>query len=186
MLVTDRKDLNDRYFVLYDRGRALGEKRFRYAEVVYMYKMCSSQPLVLHSWERIDEIAEWKKQSFSWYRQNLGLVDWIMFNCGPFGTKNYYWMVMAIFDQEFGFLKEDFVRMIKVKGIDSRPLFYPLRSIPAYSPFASPCEAHLRNMVSYRVSHHGVNFPRGGNMTWESVGYVYNAIKGVLSVGLFF
>lgn len=98
-------------------------------------------------------------------------------------AKNSYWMVTAIFDPKFGLLKEDVIRMMKEKGIDLRPFFYPLSSQPAYAAFASAREAHIRNTVSYRVSPYGVNLPCGMSITCESVNYVCAAVKGVIGVG---
>jgi perosamine synthetase len=181
MLVTDRKDLYDRCLALRDHGRAPGEKMFWNAEVGYKYKMSSMQAaLGLAQLERIEELVERKRQIFSWYRDNLQSVEGITLNCEPSGTKNSYWMVTAIFDPGFGLLKEDVIRLLKEKGIDLRPFFYPLSSQPAYSGLDLACEARERNLVSYRVSPYGVNLPCGMTMTCESVGYVCDAVKGVV------
>jgi perosamine synthetase len=91
-------------------------------------------------------------------------------------------MVTAIFDSKFGLFKEEIMRMMKEKGIDLRPFFYPLSSQPAYSAFASALDAHIRNTVSYRVSPYGVNLPCGMNMTCECVNYVCDAVKKVVGV----
>jgi len=181
MLVTDRKDLYDRCLVLRDHGRAPGEKMFWNAEVGYKYKMSSMQAaLGLAQLERIEELVERKRQIFTWYRQNLQSVEGITLNCEPSGTKNSYWMVTAIFDPKFGLLKEDIMRMMKEKGIDLRPFFYPLSSQPAYAALAHAQEAQVKNNVAYRISPYGVNLPCGMNMDKQKVEYVCNEVKQVL------
>jgi perosamine synthetase len=181
MLVTDRKDLYDRCLALRDHGRAPGEKMFWNAEVGYKYKMSNMQAaLGLAQLERIDELVERKRQIFSWYRQNLQSVGGITLNYEVPGIKNSYWMVTAIFDPKFGLLKEEVIQMMKEKGIDLRPFFYPLSSQPAYSAFASACEARGRNTVSYRISPYGVNLPCGMNMDEDTVGIVCNELKRVI------
>jgi perosamine synthetase len=132
--------------------------------------------------ERIEELVERKRQIFSWYRENLLLVEGITLNCEPSGTKNSYWMVTAIFDLKFRLLKEDVIRLMKEKGIDLRPFFYPLSSEPAYSELASSLEASGRNIISYRISPYGVNLPCGMNITRESVNYICDAVRVVLNV----
>ncbi|MEI6294248.1 MAG: DegT/DnrJ/EryC1/StrS family aminotransferase [Methanomicrobiales archaeon] len=180
MLVTDRKDLFERCLILRDHGRALGDKMFWNAEVGYKYKMSSMQAaLGLAQLERIDELVNRKRQIFGWYQENLQTVDGITLNCEPSGTKNSYWMVTAIFDPKFGLLKEDVMCLLKDKGIDSRPFFYPLSSQPAYSGLDLACEARERNVMAYRVSPYGVNLPCGMTITSESVNYVCDAVKGV-------
>ena len=181
MLVTDRKDLYDRCLTLRDHGRAPGEKMFWNAEVGYKYKMSSMQAaLGLAQLERIDDLVERKRQIFSWYQENLQSIEGITLNCEPSGTKNSYWMVTAIFDPKFGLSKEDIIQMLKEKGIDSRPFFYPLSSQPAYDSLASAREARGRNGVAYRVSPYGVNLPCGMNMDKQKVEYVCNEVKRVL------
>ena len=183
MLVTDRKDIYDRCLALRDHGRAPGEKMFWNAEVGYKYKMSSLQAaLGLAQLERIDELVERKRQIFSWYQENLQAIEGITLNCEPSGTKNSYWMVTAIFSPKLGLFKEDIIQMLKEKGIDSRPFFYPLSSQPAYHSLSSAHEAEVRNTVSYRISPNGVNLPCGMNMTCEHVNYVCNAVKKVVSV----
>jgi len=181
MLVTDRKDLYERCLALRDHGRAPGEKMFWNAEVGYKYKMSSMQAaLGLAQLERIEELVEKKRQIFSWYQQNLQLVEGITLNYEGPGTKNSYWMVTAIFDPKFGLLKEEIIRRMKEKNIDLRPFFYPLSSQPAYSGVASAIEAKERNAVSYRISPYGVNLPCGMNMTKESVAYVCKNVKKII------
>jgi len=72
--------------------------------------------------------------------------------------------------------------MIKAKGIDSRPFFYPISSQPAYDSLASAREARGRNVVSYRISPYGVNLPCGVNIIYKSVIYVCEAVKKVVGV----
>jgi len=183
MLVTDREDLYSRCLILRDHGRAPGEKMFWNAEVGYKYKMSSMQAaLGLAQLERIEELVEKKRQIFSWYQQNLQLVEGITLNYEGPGTKNSYWMVTAIFDPKFGLLKEEIIRRMKEKNIDLRPFFYPLSSQPAYSGVASAIEAKERNAVSYRISPCGVNLPCGMNMTKESVKYVCDVLKKVVGI----
>jgi perosamine synthetase len=184
MLVTDRKDLYDRCLALRDHGKAPGEKMFWNAEVGYKYKMSSMQAaLGLAQLERIEELVDKKRQVFSWYQQDLESVEGVKLNHESPGTKNTYWMVTAIFEPEFGILKEDLIRRLKEKNIDLRPFFYPLSSQPAYSAFISARKARKRNIVSYRISPYGVNLPCGMNMTTERASYVCDAIKQVLIVG---
>jgi perosamine synthetase len=183
MLVTGREDIYQRCLALRDHGRAPGEKMFWNAEVGFKYKMSSMQAaLGLAQLERIEELVDRKRQIFTWYQKNLQPVEGITLNCEPSGTKNSYWMVTAIFDPKFGLFKEDIMRMMKEKGIDLRPFFYPLSSQPAYTALTSARKARRRNNVAYRISPYGVNLPCGMNMDEERVEFVFNAIKEVIDV----
>lgn len=45
------------------------------------------------------------------------------------------------------------------EGIDSRPMFNPLSSLPAYEGQSGSILAAQRNEVSYRLSPYGINLP---------------------------
>ncbi|MEN6358437.1 MAG: DegT/DnrJ/EryC1/StrS family aminotransferase [Smithella sp.] len=181
MLVTDQKEIFDRCLILRDHGRAVREKMFWNSEVGYKYKMSSLQAaLGLAQLERINDLVDRKRQIFSWYRMNLESINGISLNSEPPGTKNSYWMVTAIFDPKFGRMKEEVMRLMKERGIDLRPFFYPLSSQPAYSELPHIREMQIRNTVSYRISPYGVNLPCGMNMTKESVKYVCDNLRDIL------
>jgi perosamine synthetase len=180
MLVTNREDLYQRCLTLRDHGRVLGKKMFWNAEVGYKYKMSSMQAaLGLAQLERIDELVEKKRQIYRWYLEKLQLIKGITLNCEPSGTKNSYWMVTAIFDSKFGLLKEEIMGMMMVKGIDTRPFFYPLSSQPAYAELNQAQIAQIKNKVAYRVSPYGVNLPCGMNLTREHVNFICDELKKV-------
>ncbi|MCL0035064.1 DegT/DnrJ/EryC1/StrS family aminotransferase [Thermodesulfovibrionales bacterium] len=66
------------------------------------------------------------------------------------------------------------------KGIDCRPFFHPLSSIPAYQDLEDAREARQRNTIAYKISPYGLNLPCGMNMTKETVGYVCDILKSIL------
>lgn len=180
MLVTDQKDLYERCLTLRDHGRAPGEKMFWNAEVGFKYKMSSMQAaLGLAQLERIEELVEKKRQIFSWYQQNLKLVEGITLNFEPTNTKNSYWMVTAIFNPKLGLLKEEIICRFNIMDINLRPFFYPLSSEPAYNMLPEARKARDRNEVSYRIAPYGVNLPSGMNMTEKLVKYVCEKIKEI-------
>ena len=60
-----------------------------------------------------------------------GIVRFSLNNEGP-DVKNTYWMVTAIVDPELGLQKESLIDLTSESGIECRPFFYPLSSLPAY------------------------------------------------------
>jgi perosamine synthetase len=71
--------------------------------------------------------------------------------------------------------KEEMIRVLGERGIDSRPFFYPLSSLPAYA-------AKADNPVAYRLSPHAINLPSALNLTEGQVADVCEAVKAVLGV----
>jgi perosamine synthetase len=181
MLVTDRPEIYERVLFLRDHGRRPEDKMFWNTEVAYKYKMSSMQAaLGVAQLERVDELVERKRQIFAWYQQGLAGVEGITLNFEAEGIKNTFWMVTAILAEQLGLSKERFIGLMKEHGIDCRPFFYPLSSLPAYRKVPQALEARRRNIVSYRISPHGVNLPSGLNLTAAQVRYVSQTLQDIL------
>jgi perosamine synthetase len=181
MLVTDDTQLFDRARFLRDHGRKPGDRMFFNHEVAHKYKMSSMQAaLGLAQLERIDELLEHKRRIFSWYEQDLQDVEGIRLNYEAPGTHNVYWMVTVILDPKFELKKERLMEIMDGLNIDTRPFFFPLSSIPAYSETEQASAARSRNHVSYRLTPYGINLPSGLNMTEELVRRVCDALKEIL------
>jgi perosamine synthetase len=182
MLVTDRPEIYERVLFLRDHGRRPGDKMFWNTEVAYKYKMSSMQAaLGVAQLERIDELVERKRQIFAWYQQELAGVEGLTLNFEAEGTKNTFWMVTAVLAEDLGLGKERLIELMQEHGIDCRPFFYPLSSLPAYENVPGAHEVWRKNLISYRVSPYGVNLPSGLNLTAEQVRLVSQTLQGILA-----
>jgi perosamine synthetase len=175
MLVTDSVEIYERCLVLRDHGRKLDEKTFWNSEVAYKYKMSNLQAaLGLGQLERIEQLVDAKRQIFAWYKEILESESSICLNSERPEVKNSYWMVTAIVE---GVNKEKLGSILKTEGIDTRPFFYPLSTLPAY--------AHLNatrlQSVASRISPYGINLPSALSLTKSQVHFV---AKTLLQVSL--
>lgn len=181
MLLTDDRALLKRCRFLADHGRAPGERLFWNSEIAHKYKMSSMQAaLGLAQLERIEELVERKRQIFDWYRESLEGVEGLTLNYESPDIKNTYWMVTAV-ASELGLEKELFIGKLREKGIDCRPVFYPLSSLPAYSKLPQSGEARARNASAYALSPFGVNLPSGFDLTRDKVHHVCAQVRTILS-----
>jgi perosamine synthetase len=98
--------------------------------------------------------------------------DLLTLNHEPDEVKSIYWMVTAIVDPSLRMTKTDLLGRMSSDGIDCRPFFYPLSSLPAYSGTPRATLARERNVHAYALSEAGLNLPSGFNMTREKVAYV--------------
>jgi perosamine synthetase len=181
MLVTNRDDVAARALVLRDHGRVPGDRMFWNREVGFKYRMSSLQAaLGLAQLERIEHLVATKRQIFSWYQSELSGVSAVRLNAEPPGTINPYWMVTAILDPALGVGKQAVADRLSQEGIDSRPFFNPLSSLPAYQGRPEAEAAGSRNQVSYSLSPWGINLPSGLNMTQDLVKRVCISLKAIL------
>jgi len=183
MLVTNSEHIYKLCLCLRDHGRDPGDKMFWNTEVAYKYKMSSMQAaLGLAQLERINELVEHKRQIFNWYRSELNNLEGLTLNYESPDTKNTYWMVTVIIYEMFGINKEELITKMANRGIDCRPFFYPLSSLPAYQYMEEAKRAQQRNVTSYKISPYGLNLPCGLNMTRDRVSYVCNNLKSALGL----
>jgi perosamine synthetase len=182
MLVTDDERLFRRAQVLRDHGRQPGDRMFFNTEVAHKYKMSSLQAaLGLAQIERVEELVEGKRRIFGWYREELGSVPGVTLNAEPAGTKNSYWMSTIVLDPSLGLGKTELMSRLSAKGIDTRPFFHPLSSLPAYASLPEAKAALRRNSTSYRVAAYGVNLPSPLNLTREQAAYVGAAVRASIA-----
>lgn len=182
ILLTDREDLYQRAAILRDHGRQPGSVMFWNTEVAYKYKMSSMQAaLGLAQLERIEELITRKREQFDWYKQELTGVKGITMNAEPKGTRNSYWMVTVVLDPELGVNKTQLMERLGQQGIDTRPFFHPLSSIPAYEDLEQARFARERNKDAYRISPYAVNLPSALVLDKSQIKYVCDKLKEILA-----
>ena len=182
MLVTDRDDIFDRVCFLRDHGRVPGDVNFFNREVAFKYKMSSMQAaLGLAQVERAAELVGRKREIFAWYQDALGSLPGVSLNPTSPGTKNSYWMSTILLNSSFDIGKQAFAEELARRGVETRPFFHPLSSIPAYEQTEEAAKARTRNVASYQVSPYGVNLPCGLNLTREQADFVCDQIRTVIS-----
>lgn len=183
MLVTDRDEVHERVLCLRDHGRAPGDVAFFNREVAFKYKLSAMQAALGHAQlERIDELLARKLEIFGWYREELDGVDGLVLNAQAPGTKSTYWMVTVLVDPAFGVGKQELGERLRGLGVDTRPFFHPLSSIPAYREREQARRARERNAVAYALSPRGINLPSALLLTRDDVHAACDALRRVLGL----
>jgi perosamine synthetase len=179
MLVTDDEKIYARVQFLRDHGRAAGEKMFWNTEVAFKYKMSALQAaLGLAQLERIDELVGKKREIMGWYREELADLPWITLNAEPAGVLNSYWMSTAILPARPENDKETLIRRLTEVGVDCRPFFYPLSTIPAYAALPAAAVARREHARAHELSRYGINLPCALRLTRDEVATVAHALRG--------
>ena len=139
-------------------------------EYGYKYKMSNLQAaLGLAQIERVDELVKNKIKIFNWYKDLLKDLP-LSLNPQHNGTKNSYWLPTVILPNNKNIDRNAFFTICKANGIDSRPLFYPLSSLPIFSPVKE-------NIVAYSIYSRGINLPSFNDICFEEVTKVVDLLK---------
>lgn len=172
MITTNNEFLCHRMRYLRDHAMTQ-EKRYWHTEVGFNYRMTNLQAaLGVAQFERIDELLAKKKEIFDWYEEELKYVKNISLNRQAPWAKNVYWMVcleLSGYDEK---RRDEFIRKLKEKNIDSRPYFYPVSHMPMYDDVVTP--------ITQRFFQKGLNLPSYFDISKEQVQYVCNTIKDEL------
>lgn len=153
MFVTQHADLYEKVLTLSNHGRARGQARQFWPDVVgFKYKMSNIQAAIgCAQMERIDELIAGKRRIFNYYAAHLRGLP-LKMNPEPAGTMNGYWMPTIVVDVDTSFDREALLNAFKADQIDGRVFFWPLSMLPMF-------QRKTENTVSYGLYRRAVNLP---------------------------
>lgn len=182
MVATDNVELFERMLILRDHGRPVGDSDFFNGDVAFKYKMSALQAaLGLAQLERLPELVEKKRQVFGWYEQAFAGLDGLIMNAEPAGSYNSYWMITMLLDSSLEIQASALRRYLHEQGIDTRPFFHPLSSLPAFAKSPHAERSRKQDVVSYDLASRGLNLPSGLLLQERDIARVADAVKSVLT-----
>lgn len=154
MFVTNDADLYERVLTLSNHGRARGQTRQFWPDVVgFKYKMSNVQAAIgCAQLERIDELVNRKREILAYYKTALEKLPGVAMNPEPPGTINGAWMPTVVFDRSLGITREMLQAAFTEENIDARVFFHPLSSLRAFN-------VALQNGASLSIPTRAINLP---------------------------
>ena len=172
MFVTNDSDLYEKVLTLSNHGRARGEVKQFWADVVgYKYKMSNIQAaLGCGQMERISELVQRKQQIFSDYKNKLAGLKGLSMNPEPAHTVHGAWMPTVVLDAAAGISREKLQKAFQAENIDARVFFYPLSGLRMFTPLR-------QNRHSWDIPRRAINLPSYHKMTEVEQDRVVAVIK---------
>ncbi len=125
------------------------------------------------------EMASWhvqrRRQIASWYREDLDGVSGITRQAEQPWASHAYWMFSVLLDEAAADRDAVMARLAE-RGIETRPVFYPLHTLPPYR--AGAADSALP--VAERIARRGLSLPTWGGLTREDVHYVSECLRDCL------
>jgi perosamine synthetase len=170
MLTTDDDALTARCRMLRDHAMP-PHRRYWHDEVGFNYRMTNLQAAVgVAQMERIDSFIQRKREIAALYREGLAGIPGITFAAEQPGCTNVFWMVSVLVEPPYVLSRDELIPALRARGIDSRPFFHPLDTLPPYfSAAPRPMALHL--------SRCGLNLPSSPALTDAQVAYVYEVMR---------
>jgi perosamine synthetase len=177
MLVCNDEAIYKKVRVLNDHGRNPEDtenKPYWMRNYGYKYKISNLQAaLGLAQIERAQELINNKIKIFNWYKDLLKDEN-LELNPKSNDVINSYWMPTILLPKNKNLKREDFFEICKQNGIDSRPFFYPLSSLPMFTSVKS-------NTIAYDLYYRGINLPSFNDITFAEVKLVCDLLINFLN-----
>jgi len=168
---------NDREF--YDRARQLRDhamsrhRRYFHEERGYNYRITNLQAaLGVAQLERIDDFLQRRSEIMSWYNSEIIVPDGVRLNRVKNWAKSAFWMVCLEVDWLDEARRDLFMQTLKARGIDTRPYFCAMSSLPMYRQ-ASPSVSALKART-------GLNLPSFYELTKQDVQRIASDVNEIV------
>lgn len=174
MFVTDDAELYERVLTLSNHGRARGQTRQFWPDMVGMkYKMSNLQAAIgCAQLERIDQLIAGKRAVFRRYAEAFAGLPCRM-NPEPPGTVNGFWMPTLVVDPGVPFDRDALLAAFRRENIDGRVFFWPLSQLPMF-------EDRPDNRIAHEICHRAMNLPSYHDMGPAETERVVAATLGIL------
>ena len=174
MVVTNDKTLSERS--RHYKGQGLAAHREYWHDVIgYNYRMTNVAAAIgLAQLERADELIDKKRRLAELYREALSGLP-VEMQAEQVDTRHSYWMISVLVkDPE---LRDPLRAHMAADGIETRPLFYPVHTMPMYD------RSYRRHPVAEDLAWRGMNLPSWPGLQPEQVKTIAASMASFLTRG---
>jgi len=172
MVVTNDETLHDRS--VHFKGQGLAKHRQYWHDVIgYNYRMTNICAAIgLAQLEQIEQVLVDKKRVADTYRKCLENTSVVFHNSQGEDVYHSYWMCSILTKDA---KQRDLLReYLDKEGIETRPLFYPVHTMPMYSV------QYQRHPVAEDLGWRGLNLPSYPGLKSEDIEFICEKIKEIL------
>lgn len=174
MLITNNKEWAKRAKYLRDQAKS-PKRKYWHANIGYNYGLTNLQAGVgLAQLKKLDGFIEKKRQIASWYNNLLKNINGITLPPEKSWAKNSYWMYSILVEKKFGSSRNHLMEKLKERGIETRPFFYPIHSMPPYRKLAT---GNYPNTIN--IARKGLNLPSSVTLKVKDIVHIVSVIEAV-------
>lgn len=133
--------------------------------------------LVYAQFRRLEGIIEKKRWILHKYKEKLADIPDLQFNEESEEVYNGAWATSLVFGKSHNVTAEEIMKKLTELNLPTRPFFYPLSSLPAYSKFNDSPE---KNSVAYDLNRRGVTLPGALILKEEDIDEYCSGIRKAL------
>ncbi len=180
MVVTNSDEVAENAKHLKDQAYCPG-KRFLHTDIGFNYRMTNIQAAIgLAQLENIEQFIDRRRGNAFLYNQALKDMPGIVLPPEKEGVKNVYWMYCILIGKDSSISRDELMRRLKEKGIDTRTFFIPMHQQPAF--LNRGLFKGERYPVAEELSEKGLYLPSSSGLKKEEIEYTCQAIKDAMRV----
>jgi len=173
MCLTNNEELAEKIRVLRDHGMS-PQKRYWYDVVGFNYRMTNLQAAIgVAQLAKLDKFVEKKRRIARIYGESLKDVEGLELHPEMAWARNVYWMYSILVKRASGITREYLAKKLNESGIDSRPFFYPVHTLPPYKENAA-------YPIAEKLSQEGLNLPSSVKLSDENLATIANVLASCL------
>ena len=147
------------------------KRRYYHPVIGYNYRMTNLQAAIgTAQLEKINSLLSFKNKISVLYKKYLMDVPGIISPDINYEVKSVCWLYSILLDTPYPISRDELMKKLKNKGVETRPFFWPISALPPYKS-----DKEFPN--SEYISDHGLNLPSGYNLTEKDIKYICDIIK---------
>lgn len=168
MVVTNDATLADRLRRYKNQGNA--KYREYWNDILgFNYRMTNIQAAIgLAQLEQVDNFINKKRQVAQWYMEELKNLP-LEFNNEHDDVFHTYWMVSCLVEKAD--MRDKLREFLKQNGVETRPTFYPIHTMPVY------VHEFSKHKVAEDIALRGMNLPSYPTLSHDNVKEICDLIK---------
>jgi perosamine synthetase len=167
MVVFKNEDCAEYGAVLRDHGMNK-TKRYWHDYVGFNYRITNMQAaLGVAQFERLDEFVSSKIHNAKFYNELFDSLSYFEIPDNPSNSKNSFWLYTCLVKKDAPFTRDQLIEYLHQKGIETRPVFYPMHEMPPYTQYAPH-----KLECSIDISKRGISFPSSASLSNIELEYI--------------
>ncbi len=167
--------------ILRDHGMRPG-KRYWHDHIGYNYRMTNLQAAIgVAQLEQLPDFLKRRKKSASIYNELLKDVDSITPQTLEPWAESCNWLYTIILGKDLRIDRDVLMGKLLMNGIDTRPTFYSLHTMPVYSQY----KGDRSFKISLNLSNRGISLPSSSMIEEKEIFTVVETIKSIIELEKF-
>ncbi len=179
VVATNSKKLYETCKLYRDQGKDTRIHPYFHPVIGYNYAMTNLQAAVgIGQLKRLKAFVAQKRKIATAYQNLLQNISGISFQQEADYAQSNYWMFSVLIDKKkFGRSRDELIRQLADKNIETRPFFYPLPALPPYKK-----ENKILDFpITKKIAAQGINLPTYASLKLSQVKYIADSIRSHIS-----